>query len=300
MYIIGAGAIGRALAVILQRHGRKVILVKASEAITAHTEQVTVLLPNGSLLAEEITVEPLQGIQYFKGIIAVTTKSYANEQVAAALKNKTGSAPIVILQNGLGVEAAFLQQGFTGLYRCVLFATSQYNAAGQVVFKPVTASLIGMVDEGNAETLDAVTALMNTPVFPFSSQRHIEKIVWKKTIANCVFNSVCPLIETDNGIFHRNAAALAIAQAMISECIAVAALEGIQLTAEEVTESLLLISQFSDGQLISTLQDIRNKRPTEIDTLNLAIASIAAARKQEHLVQITNTLGRLVKIKSLL
>ncbi|MBS1663256.1 MAG: 2-dehydropantoate 2-reductase [Bacteroidetes bacterium] len=297
IYIIGGGTIGRALAVVLQRHQRDVVLVRASQEAPAATEKIRVYLNDGSEIMEEVAVSSPGVIPVFDGVVVLTTKSYGNEGIAETLTGKTGRSPVVILQNGLGVEEPFLRAGFDLLYRCVLFATSQYKDKGDVTFKPVTASPIGVV-EGRAELLEEIVAALHTPVFPFAASGEIRKIVWTKTIANCVFNSVCPLLETDNGVFHRNPEALRLAKEMIAECVAVAGLEGIRLSAEEVTERLLLISKSSDGQFISTLQDIRNKRPTEIDTLNFAIARAAAAKGREELAPITKALGELVRLKS--
>jgi 2-dehydropantoate 2-reductase len=71
--------------------------------------------------------------------------------------------------------------------------------------------------------------------------------------------------------------------------------QGINLNRAEVMDSLLLISRSSDGQFISTLQDIRNHRPTEIATLNLAIAGMAAT--EQAIIQ-TRLLGQLTLLKS--
>jgi 2-dehydropantoate 2-reductase len=91
---------------------------------------------------------------------------------------------------------------------------------------------------------------------------------------------------------------LYMAKRVIAECITVAASKGILLNAEKVTDSLLLISKSSDGQLISTYQDIKNKRKTEIETLNFAIASIADEMRIEDRIKETRLLGELVKLKS--
>ena len=37
--------------------------------------------------------------------------------------------------------------------------------------------------------------------FPFRTEEQIERKVWKKAILNAVFNSICPLLGIDNGIF---------------------------------------------------------------------------------------------------
>ncbi|MBS1603091.1 MAG: 2-dehydropantoate 2-reductase [Bacteroidetes bacterium] len=297
IYIIGAGTIGKALAVILQRHGRDVVLVRASEVVPAARQGIEVVLSDGSLVGQELEVRALRDIARLDGIVVVATKSYGNDAIAAVLKDKVVGSPVVIMQNGLGVEDPFLGVGLSNVYRCVLFATSQYGDDGRVVFKPVTASQVGVI-AGRRDMLEEAVAAINTPDFPFAATEDIKTVVWTKTIANCVFNSVCPLLETDNGIFHRSTEALELARRMIAECIAVAELEGVRLSAEEVTGRLLQISKASDGQLISTLQDIRNRKPTEIDTLNFAVARAAASHGLE--APVTLALGELTRLKSML
>jgi 2-dehydropantoate 2-reductase len=132
------------------------------------------------------------------------------------------------------------------------------------------------------------------------AEASIQRVIWKKAIINCVFNSVCPLLETDNGIFYRNGNAKLIAQRIIAEGIEVASTKGIVLDPADVLNSLLMVSKFSDGQLISTYQDILNKRPTEIETLNFAIAGAAAAAKKEDAAREIRFLGELIALKSAL
>ena len=112
-----------------------------------------------------------------------------------------------------------------------------------------------------------------------------------------MFNSICPLLKTDNGIFHRNEAALEIGREVIRECLSVARHHGVQLTEDDVIQNVLAISKSSDGQKISTYQDILNKRKTEIESFNFAVADVAI-RIGSVSVPMTSLLGQLVKIKS--
>ena len=73
---------------------------------------------------------------------------------------------------------------------------------------------------------------------------------------------------------------------------------GVKLTESEVIESVKMISKMSDGQLISTLQDIQNKRKTEIETFNFAVVAIAKELGKEHEVLQTKLLGELTKMKA--
>ena len=297
VYIIGAGAIGKALAVFLQLNGRQVTLLRGSEDTgAAYTETITVKLEDREVEAS-IHINSLSNFRSIDGIIVLTCKSFGNERLASLIKIKTENSPVVLLQNGLGVEKPFTNLGFKTVYRCVLFVTSQVLEDGVVRFKPVAACPIGTV-AGNHAQLNVIVEQLTTAYFTFSSEPDIQRVIWKKAIANCVFNSVCPLLEVDNGIFHRNDTALDIANRIIAECLIIAAAKSVTLTHEEVLESLLRISRFSDGQLISTLQDIRLGRRTEIETLNLAITEMAKELGMAHLVTETRILGEMTRLKS--
>lgn len=298
IFVIGAGAIGKVLAVLLTDVRRNVSLLRASAPeARSESQEVNILIEGRKKVAATVPVSGLNASNELTGIIAVTSKSYGNRDVVDMLKGKIGNSPIVILQNGLGVENVFLDALPNNVYRCVLFATSQFDSSGVLHFKPVSTSLVGVVRGNEAELQDIVDAL-NSPVFAFGTEQDIQRVAWKKSIVNCVFNSVCPLLETDNGIFHRNPDALLLARTIVAQCVKVANLVNIQLTTEETIESLLTISKFSDGQLISTYQDILNGRETEIDTLNLAIAAIANQNGNAELVRETRLLGELTRLKA--
>ena len=294
VYIIGAGAIGKVLAVCLNNDGKKVVLLRGSvDNGETHRENIRVKLPSQEIIEAEVTIDTLSNYRSLEGLVVLCNKSYGNAALADILKDKIGCSPIVLLQNGLGVEQAFMN--FPSVYRCVLFATSQPVSDTMLKFKPIAVSPIGRVRGGDETANNHIACLLCTPYFGFRAEPDIQPIIWEKAIINCVFNSVCPLLETDNGIFHRNTQALQIAESVVSECLCVAQEQGVALNLAEVMDSLLMISRSSDGQFISTLQDIRNHRPTEIATLNLAISGMAAT--EQAFIQ-TRLLGRLTLLKS--
>lgn len=298
IYIVGAGAIGKALAVVLKAANRNVVLLRASVAgVEEHEENINLLLNDKSEISAKIQIASLDYFSVLEGIVVLTNKSYGNKQITTLLKDKTGNSPIVILQNGLGVEDIFIKGDFPKIYRCVLFATSQLAETNKVLFKPVSLSQIGVI-KGNQQELIETVKNITTEIFPFQAVEDIQKTIWKKAIINCVFNSVCPLIEVDNGIFHRDSDVLTVAKRIIDECVQIANDYRVELSSEEVLESLLMISKFSDGQLISSYQDILNKRTTEIETLNFAVVKMAEAIGKGHLVKETQLLGELTKLKS--
>ncbi len=298
IYIIGAGAIGKALAVFLSYSGKKVILLHGrDQEKREYTETIQVTVSNGEIVKSNIYISTIDHYAVLNGIVVVTTKSFSNHQMAEKLKNRIGNSPIVILQNGLHVEDSFINHGFTEVYRCVLFASSQYIAPHELKFKPASNSPIG-VTKGHILHLETIVKSLDNPYLVFIPEENIQPIIWTKAILNCVFNSICPLLEIDNGIFKRSEKALQLAKQVIHECIAIAATEGIYLKPETLLEKLLLISTTSEGQLISTYQDILHKRRTEIATFNIEIGRIAEKYHKQEQSKITKFLGELIEIKS--
>lgn len=298
IYIVGSGAIGKALAVFLQHENKDVILIRGSIDDRSATEDlITVTNQENRQFRQKITTTTFSHLDTINGIVLIAAKSFANTRLAEKLKDKKGEFSIVLLQNGLNIEQPFAS--FDKVFRCVLFSTSQMVGENNVTFKTVTASLVGSMP-GRNDNPDELVNQISTPHFDFKGDPNILRYVWEKAIINCAFNSICPLLETDNGIFHRNAEAGNLAKTVIGECVALAGTCGIELSQREIEEKLLLISQRADGQLISTYEDIRNKRRTEIESLNLEVARLAEEAGVPELVSHTRLLGKMIQIKSTL
>jgi len=295
--IIGAGAVGKALAVLLQKEGKEVSLIRGratGKAVSKH--QLTVQLLNGSEIKQDLAITTLAQYTKLEGIVVIATKSFGNAALAPALRKKT-TGPVVLLQNGLGIEQPFIEQSFESLLRGILFLTSQVGEENNIGFRHVRPSPIGVV-LGSTKQLREVVSSLTTAHFPFCEERNIQPVIWKKAIINCVFNSICPLLETDNGIFHREKEVLEIGKEVVREGIAVAHWKGVTLKEDDIVAQLLQISETSDGRLISTLQDMMAGRPTEIETLNLAVANMGRELGMDNMAQRNELLGKLIRWKS--
>lgn len=297
IYVLGGGAVGFPLAVYLVNAGRRAIVVRTSRGDVARGA-VDVTVRNGAMhIRSQVETISLAKLPKLDGTIVVATKAFANAALARALTDRAATGSIVLLQNGIGVERPFLDAGFAEIYRGVLYVTGQAAGTTTFSFRPVTASPIGVV-EGTAAGLQHCVATLTTAGFPFRVEPNIGREVWKKAIINAVFNSVCPLLDVDNGVFVRDARTARLAEEIVRECVAVTDRLGLGLSEQELLDQLHLISERSNGQLISTLQDLRNGRPTEIAFLNLEIARVAAALQPPVEVPRTELLGQLIDVKS--
>ena len=299
IYILGSGAVGFPLAAYLTHAGRPVVAVRTSREDMLRSK-ISVTVHNGpNHMSVPVETISLSHLTHLDGVIVVTTKAYANTAIAQALKDKAATGPIVIMQNGVGVEQPFLDAGFSSVYRCILYVTAQATSEYGFSFRPVTASPIGIINGNESEFQQCVDAL-NTDEFPFRVEANIQREIWKKAIINAVFNSICPLLDVDNGVFVRDEAAANLAREVVGECIMLTDRLNLGLSEQELMDQLLRISTTSDGQLISTLQDIRGGRPTEIAFLNLAIARLAASLQPSLHLPRVELLGNMIVAKSAL
>jgi 2-dehydropantoate 2-reductase len=298
IYILGSGAVGFPLAAYLANAGRAVVAVRTSRNdIPKGT--ITITVQNGAnRISTPVETVSLAQLSHLEGTIVITAKSYANKAIAQQLKEKAATGPVVILQNGLGVETPFLDADFSPIYRCVLYVTAQPSSEYDFTFRPVTASPIGIIN-GNEAGLQQCVEDLSTDGFPFRAEENIQRETWKKAIINSVFNSICPLLDVDNGVFARDEATANLAREVVSECVMLTDRLNLGLSERELMEQLLLISKRSDGQLISTLQDIRIGRQTEIEFLNLEIARVAASMQPKLYLPRTELLGKMIRAKSI-
>lgn len=299
IYVVGSGSIGMSLATFLSAKGFPVTAVRTSrDGIPPTPVETRVELPSGQSLRSRVETLSLSEVgQVEDGIVALTAKATANQEIAAKLRLRFASLPLVVMQNGLGVEQPFADAGFPNIYRGVLYATAQAVEEYHYRFREVSASPVGVVSgpPGQART---IVDHLSTPHFRFRYEKKIERHAWKKAMINAAFNSICPLLDVDNGIFHRDEGVTAIARTLMKEANAVAAGIGIRFEEQELIDQLLLISRRADGQLISTLQDLKAGRETEIDVLNLEIARTGAGLQPPVDAKITRLLGKMILAKS--
>jgi 2-dehydropantoate 2-reductase len=298
IYILGSGAVGFPLAAYLANAGRTVVAVRTSRN-DVPKGTITVTVHNGATrISAPVETVSLSKLTNIDGTIVIAAKSYANKAIAGELRDKAAAGPVVILQNGLGVEKPFLDARFSPIYRCVLYVTGQPASEYDFVFRPVTASPIGIVN-GNESDLKKCVEDLTTDGFPFRAEENIQRETWKKAIINSVFNSICPLLDVDNGVFVRDEETANLAREVVRECVTLTDRLNMGLSESELMEQILLISKRSDGQLISTLQDIRIGRQTEIEFLNLEIARVAASMQPRIDLPKVEFLGKMIVAKSL-
>jgi 2-dehydropantoate 2-reductase len=189
IFILGSGAIGLPLAVYLTKAGRSVVAVRTSRNDVPKSRITVTLHDRTNRITTAIETISLSNLTNLDGTLIIATKSYANKAVALQLKDKGATGPLVVMQNGVGVEKPFLDAQFSPICRCILYVTSEARSEYNFIFRPITSSPIGIV-EGTEPALRKCVEDLTTDGFPFRWESNIQREIWKKAIINSVFNSI--------------------------------------------------------------------------------------------------------------
>lgn len=256
--VIGPGALGCMFAARFAAAGIDTTL------IDHRPERAQVLKKNGIRVLDgdrEVHASPrlATAIPPKCDLALLLTKSTATSR--AALSPRT---PTLTLQNGLGnaeavaarVGAAFTLAGATS-EACTLLETGvvRHAARGRSVFGPWT-------------TCDAKPALelfgraeLNAELTTAPGQT-----IWEKAVISAAINPVTALLNITNGRVLEIPEARQLLRSLVVEAAKVAAMEGYRFPHSLVEHAEDVCRETSEN-ISSMLQDFRNERPTEIESI---------------------------------
>ena len=305
--IIGAGAVGVAIAASLASEGMDVAVLSASRTADAIEKNGVkrcgifseITIPAGVVKVYRTYEKIKTGFNY----VIVSSKTMANAEIAAKLAANRSiiseNGKIVIFQNGWGNNDEYLKH----------FDKSEvYNARIITGFQRVTPEnskvtvhtapiLLGSLYGADNEVMAPLANAINLSGIPSEVSADIGKALWAKMLFNTTLNPLGAILNVSYGELSESEHARMIMDSLIEETYAVLAAEKYETfwkTADEYKEVFY-------GKLVpdtykhrsSTLQDIEKKQKTEIDTLNGCI--IRLAKKNGIDVPTHNMIYKLIK-----
>ena len=230
-------------------------------------------------------------------IIFLCVKSIDVADGLAAAQNITADDTLLItLQNGIGHleillthrEPPFIAIGVTA-QGANLVGTGHVRHAGKGITR------LGILNGGTnrlAGILKEVAGLMNNAGIETSITENIMDFVWAKLLVNVGINALTAIHNCPNGKLLESTAIKKQLSDAVREAALVARARGIQIGADPVAVTMEVCKQ-TGLNISSMLQDVRSRRPTEIDSINGAIVN--AARELHIPVPVNEELVRKVK-----
>lgn len=272
--IIGAGAMGSLYGGYLSKSGEEVYLVDIWQ------EHIDKINKNGLIIKEEdrelITYPKATTNASEIGIIdlvIVFVKSTLTREVVENNRDLLGHNTLVMsLQNGYGnieqieryVKRDNIIAGTTS-HGAIMIGPGKISHAGR------GDTCIGWVGCNKSNSIDAISKLLHKSGFNTIISNNVMELVWKKLIVNAGINALTAILEVKNGELLNEEDTRTVMTMAIEEAVDVAEAAGIKLNKAETVEKVMKVAIDTANNKSSMLQDILNKRKTEIDTINGAI-----------------------------
>ncbi len=282
LLLIGTGAVGCAVAIAAANAGMETTLLARSGTagyLRTHGLKRTGIFGELAVAPERITVcEDYADVAPGQDYVAIAVKTMANAAVAAELAAHReilgGTGRIVIFQNGWGNDEAYLAHfPASQVFNARVITGFARSAPGVTNVTVHTAPiLLGSLHGESTLALEPLARAISESGIPSETSAELEQALWAKMLYNTTLNPLGAILNMSYGQLAGSAHLVGIMNRLIGETFAVMDAAGYRTfwqdakAYQDVFYGKLVPDTFAHRS--STLQDIENRRRTEIDTLN--------------------------------
>lgn len=229
-------------------------------------------------------------------LIIVAVKYNSLSQAIYDLQSFIGSNTIIIsLLNGIGSEEIIgdtvgmkhlLHSYAVGMDAVRKDTDLSYSNIGKIVFG----------DKNNGHESGHVLALKNLlerANIPFVIPVNIKKALWTKFMLNVGINQVSAILKAPYGEFQQATQAKELMIMAFREVVRLSKFDGINLSEDDINESLKIINTLSPEGKTSMLQDIEAGRKTEVEIFAGAVIKMGLQYKVP--TPVNDTFYRIIK-----
>lgn len=267
--VVGAGAMGCLFAARLKRAGLEVgIYEKIQERALRILERgIQVEGAGGTfqVMVPVVSWKPDPG----PDTVLLCVKSYDTEEasktIASWLKEDTD---VLTLQNGLG-NIEVLERVF-GKERVLGGVTSEGATVldhGSIRHAGVGETSIGPPGPG----AEKIVSAFRRAGFTCKAVDDVHRLVWGKLVVNAGINALAALTGLRNGRLPQIRATRAVMEMAVEEAVTVARAKQILLPYPDPIGRVMEVCEATAGNVASMLQDVRNRKVTEIAFINGAV-----------------------------
>lgn len=279
---IGAGAIGGLFGGLLYNSGHEVIFIERESKIPRlKSSGLRLEMPDSSIITIKTDFRAsLQGIKEVDlcvvAVKAYDTKSAINHVVSANL-----NCPVVLLQNGLGVEREAEEILGRSVVRGLTNCGAMAEDVGIIKVVGIAKTVLGSRDDNLLATCLELADTLKTAGLPIEVTRNIDGAVWTKTVINSSINPLGTLLNMRNGELLENEHTRTLLAMIATEGWNVASTLGVKLDVQNPVKEVFSVAKATYNNKNSMLMDILKGKRTEVDYINGAIWRLAAERSIE-------------------
>lgn len=275
--IIGSGAMGSLYGGYLSKNNDVYLLDVWKEHINAINDKGLIIdeadgsrkvfTPKAFYNAEDIGTVDL-AIVFVKSIMTEVAME-ANRVLI------NGNTLVMTLQNGYGNGDDIMK--FVPKDQVVIGTTGHgctMKGPGHIFHAGVGPTHIGTMGE-DQDKMRQVAETMEECGFETYVSDEVFRLVWDKLFVNIGINPVTSLLNDVNSCIIKNPYANRVARRLVEEAVKVANAAGMGFDVEEVFKNVLTVARKTGANYSSMLQDVKNRRKTEVLKINGAIVKKA-------------------------
>jgi 2-dehydropantoate 2-reductase len=273
--VVGIGALGSLFAGYLARCGEDVSGVDVKpEIISAIRESgVRIREPEGEEISIPLRVALRPEEIGQMDLVIFLTKSGQTRGAAQSARCLFGEETVALtLQNGLGNPEAI--GSILGEERVLVGVTNQGSTLlkpGGILHGGRGETVIGEMQGTRSERVDRIASAFNRAGFPTRVSAGIQNDVWGKLIVNVGINALTAITRLRNGVLVEHPETREILRRAVEETTRVADQKGVRLPHEDAVKKVEDVCRASKANFSSMLQDVLQRRETEVDFINGAV-----------------------------
>lgn len=271
--IVGPGAIGCLFGGLLSEAGNEVYLLDKNPLRAADISKNGITIEGiGGPRRIPVKAESDAALMPPSDYLVICVKSYDTLEAARhAFPAMNLAKHVISIQNGLGnIE----QIAATAAGRCLLAGTTSQGSTslgyGRIRHAGTGITLLAPTDEteGARAATDALVAAFQHAKLTAESAASADSVLWGKAILNAGLNPVTAIWDVPNGAIIARDNLKRVAVSAVLEAAKVAAAMKIALPYHDPVAQFERLCAFTASNISSMLQDVRNHRHTEIDSIN--------------------------------
>jgi len=273
--IVGPGAMGCLIAAFLKARAKEDVWLIDHDPVRAkklNDNGIKVEGVSGSFSVKvDATADPKEAGEC--GLVIMCVKSYSTEEAAKAIKELVSEKTYVLsLQNGIG-NVQILNDHF-GPERVIAGITNHGSTLldiGHVRHAGKGDTIIGKPGGKYQGAIREAANILIKAGFDTKVSKDIDSVVWSKLLINVGINALTAVTRLNNGRLVEYEETRSLLRSAVQEAVKIIKRKRIKLAYDDPIQKVESVAKATATNVSSMLQDVLNKKRTEIDFINGAI-----------------------------
>lgn len=206
-------------------------------------------------------------------VVILCVKSYSTEDACKDIKELVSdNTHVLTLQNGIG-NVQVLNDHF-GTEKVIAGITNHGSTllgAGHVRHAGKGDTIIGKANGKLSGALKDISGILTKAGFDTKISKDIDSVIWSKLIINVGINALTAITRLNNGRLIEYEEVRQLLRSAVQEAVKVVKRKRIKLAYDDPIQKAESVCKATGANVSSMLQDVLNRKRTEIDFINGAI-----------------------------